>query len=390
MRSLISLVLSLSLILTFCAPANATAQTSAARFRSLSDPSIPPYIEDTLYQTLISKLDSEDYFIENVSAVYISQEYLDELAFNSRSNVFFGYTLASLEAQFQGNKYVFTLGENNETVVEPWVDYDDPFEKVIQNVAIGTGVILVCVTVSIVTAGTGAAACSMIFAVAAKGSAIGALSGAALGGVSAGIIKCVQTGNLNQALDAAILAGSEGYKWGAITGAISGGASEALALKGATLNGLTMNEAALIQRESGYPLSIIKEFHSLGEYQVYREAGLFPHMVNNKTALIRNIDFAQKDAYGRTNLERMLSGEAPLDPRGVSYELHHVGQKNDSVFAILTQSEHRGQGNFSRLHENLISSPVDHGVAFEKAKRDFWKDLGNTILTEDSYDYFHH
>ena len=349
MRSLISLVLSLSLILTFCAPANATAQTSAARFRSLSDPSIPPYIEDTLYQTLISELDSEDYFIENVSAVYISQEYLDELAFNSRSNVFFGYTLASLEAQFQGNKYVFTLGENNETVVEPWVDYDDPFEKVIQNVAIGTGVILVCVTVSIVTAGTGAVACSMIFAVAAKGSAIGALSGAALGGVSAGIIKCVQTGNLNQALDAAILAGSEGYKWGAITGAISGGASEALALKGATLNGLTMNEAALIQRESGYPLSIIKEFHSLSEYQVYREAGLFPHMVNNKTALIRNIDFAQKDAYGRTNLERMLSGEAPLDPRGVSYELHHVGQKNDSVFAILTQSEHRGQGYFSKL-----------------------------------------
>lgn len=59
----------------------------------------------------MSDLDSSDYFVENVQAVYISQEYLDELAFNSQENVYFGYTLSELNAQFQGEKYIFTLGE---------------------------------------------------------------------------------------------------------------------------------------------------------------------------------------------------------------------------------------------------------------------------------------
>ena len=47
------------------------------------------------------------------------KEYLDELAFNSQENVYFGYTLSELNAQFQGEKYIFTLGENNETVAVP-------------------------------------------------------------------------------------------------------------------------------------------------------------------------------------------------------------------------------------------------------------------------------
>ena len=62
------------------------------------------YIEDTLYESLVSELDSEDYFVENVTAIYISQDYLDELEYNSKANVFFGYTLNGLEAQFEGNK----------------------------------------------------------------------------------------------------------------------------------------------------------------------------------------------------------------------------------------------------------------------------------------------
>ena len=79
------------------------------------------------------------------------------------------------------------------------------------------------------------------------GKTVMALSGGAMGGISAGIVTGVQTGDMEQALKAAALAGSEGYKWGAITGVISGGASEAMALKGATTSGLTMNQAATIQ-----------------------------------------------------------------------------------------------------------------------------------------------
>ena len=382
MRKWISLALSLVLVINVSFMSNGYAKDAADHpdFMSLDDPALRTYIEDTLYESLVSELDSEDCFVENVSAIYISQDYLDELEFNSRANVFFGYTMSELESQFQGNKYVFTLGENNETVVEPWEDYVDPLGKVIHNVAVGTGVILVCVTVSVVTAGTGAYACSMIFAMAAKGSAIGALSGGALGAVSAGAVKLVQTGNVNEAFDAALIGGSEGYKWGAITGAISGGAGEAIALKGATLNGLTLNEAAWIQKKSGYPLSLIKEFHSVREFEIYQESGLFPYLVDGKVAMIREINMTQQDAYGRTNLERMLRGEAPLDPDGISYELHHVGQKSDSVLAILTRSEYRGEGNFTDLHDNLISSVVDHGSSWEAQKSNFWKNYGNLLL----------
>jgi len=317
--------------------------------------------------------------VENVSAVYISQEYIDELAYNSQANVFFGYTLAELDQQFQGEKYIFTLGKNNETTVEPWTDYDDTYDRIIHNVAVGTGLILVCVTVSVVTGGAGAPACSMIFAMAAKGGAIGALSGAAFGGVSAGIVKGIETGNMEEALKSAALAGSESFKWGAICGAVSGGVNEAVALKGATLNGLTMNQAAIIQKESGYPLSIIKEFHSLEEYNIYRKAGLTPKLIDGRTALIREIDLNKTDAYGKTNLERMANGNPALDSEGISFEVHHVGQKNDSIFAVLTRNEHRGQGNFAKVHGNLRSSDVDHGAAFEAAKKKFWMELAKQL-----------
>ena len=74
---------------------------------------------------------------------------------------------------------------------------------------------------------------------------------------------------MNEALEAAALSGSEGYKWGAIIGSITGGTKEAFVLNAATKNGLTMSEAAIIQRESGLPMDVITQFHSMDEYLVY-------------------------------------------------------------------------------------------------------------------------
>lgn len=370
MKRIISIVLTLMLISVGC-----LAEENSEQFKGLNDPELLPYMEDTIYQAVVDSLNSDEYFVENVSAIYISDEYLEELAFNSQANIYFGFTLDELEQQFQGERYVFTLSDTNETTVKPWEPYVNPMDKVIENVAVGTGVILICVTVSVVSAGAGAPAMCMIFAVAAKTGTVAALSGGAIGAAAGGIVEYIQTGDVNKALTAAAVKGSEGYKWGAITGAVSGGAGEAIALKGATMSGLTMNEAATIQMESEYPLSLIKEFHSIDEYNVYKEAGLKPSMIGNRRALIRDIDWNYRDGFGRTNLERIATGENPLDPTGIPYEVHHVGQKNDSVFAILTQAEHRGEGNFRMLHENLRSSVVDHGADFAKEKVAFWKNL---------------
>lgn len=324
MKKLCSLLLALVLL------AGCALGESAPEFRRMGDAALLPYLENSLYEQLVSDLDSSDYFVENVQAVYISQEYLDELAFNSQENVYFGYTLSELNAQFQGEKYIFTLGENNETVAVPWTDYDDAYDRVIRNVAIGTGVILVCVTVSVVSAGVGAPAVSMIFAMAAKDSAVHGLLDAAKSGVPAFIATAVRTGDMQQAAREAALAGSEDFKWGAISGSISGGVTEAVGLKGATLNGLSMNE------------------------------------------------------MGNTNLTRMQQGLAALDPAtGEAYQLHHIGQKMDSTLAILTRAEHMQNGNNEIWHIFGKSSEIDHKV-FAKQREAFWKYMAN-LLTQGEF-----
>ena len=353
-------------------------------FSDLNDVNLLVYLEDSIYSEIVTALNSEDYFVENVNAIYISKEYLEEVAYNSQENIYFGYTLSELDSYFQGTRYVFTLGDDGQTVVTEFQKYDDTYDQILKNVAIGTGVILVCVTVSIVTYGAGAPAVSMIFAASAKTGTIMALSSGVFSGVSAGVVKGIETGDLNESMKAAALAGSEGFKWGAISGTIAGGSGEAIALKGATLNGLTMNEAALIQRESKLPLEFIKNFHSMDEYTVLKNAGLTLSKVNGRMALTQNIDwdFIGDIEDGRTNAQRVIDGLAPLDQSGKSYELHHIGQMSDSPLAILTNLQHKS--NYSVLHANTGStaSNIDRNL-FAKQRQDFWKALLEMSLKGD-------
>ncbi|MBR2835966.1 MAG: hypothetical protein IKE43_09715 [Coriobacteriales bacterium] len=347
----------------------------------LNDADLLRYMEDSIYDELVAELDSDEYFVENIDTVYLSKEYLDELAYNSQANIYFGYTLAELEEAFQGTKYVFTLGEDGTTTVIPFEGYDDTYDQIIRNVAIGTGVILICITISVVTAGAGASVISAIFAVSAKTGTIAALSSGAISGIAAGICTGIQTQDFDSAIKAAGLAASEGFMWGAIIGAATGAFTEASAykviydgLKGAKLRGLTLKEAALIQRESKYPLDVIKQFTSMEEYRVYKNAGLTPKIINGKTALIREIDPNIVDEYGRTNLWRMEHKMPALDSSGKPYELHHIGQQTDSTLAILTQEEHRLGESYRILHP-LKESEVDHGNAWIKQREEFWKTI---------------
>ena len=315
-------------------------------FTGLSDPTLLRYVEDTVYASILTGLNSDEYFVENVSAVYVSKEYLDELEYNSQENIYFGYTLSELYEEFEGTKFVFTLGEDGQTAVKAFEAYDDTYDRVLRNVAIGTGVILLCVTVSVVTAGVGApAAVSVIFAASAKSATIFALSGGVFSGVVQGAITGIQTKDFDQSLKAAALAGSEGFMWGAVTGAITGGAQTAIALKGATTNGLTMSQAATIQKETGYPLDIVKQFHNMDEAKAFTEIGLKPSIINGRSTLIRNdIDLDLLDDFGRNNLTRMENGLNPIykDATGQikSFEWHHVGQRSEGTLALLTQAEH--------------------------------------------------
>jgi len=392
MKRIIAILLSCLILLTGCTPSTTSSNNSTTNppvdsetpsnaesiepekeieFTDLSDPMLLSYVEENVYGELVQTLNTGEYFVENVSAVYISNEYLEEVAYNSQSNIYFGFTLAELDEYFQGSKYVFTLGDDGQTTVRPFEAYDDTYDRVIKNVAIGTGVILVCVTVSAVTS-VGAPAISLIFAASAKSGTCFALSSGTFSALAAGFVTGLETKNFDEAMKAAALAGSEGFKWGAITGVFDGGVSQAVALKGASLNGLTMNQAAQIQRESGLPLAFIKSFHSVDEYNVYKTANLQLTKVNGKWAYTQAIDWDLIDSKGRTNYQRVDDGLAPIDATGKSYELHHIGQMDDSPLAILSNTEHHG--NYSVLHKNTGSSPsnIDR-EEFSVIKEAFWK-----------------
>lgn len=252
MKRLLALILAFSLILSGCniqAPETKEPDSTTtiedtmqeytelsdeeieSQFKSLNDPVLLQYVEDSMYQSMTLEFNSDDYIVEDVSAIYISKEYIEELEYNSQENVFFGYTLDEVSKQFDRGKYVFTLADNGTTAVQPFEDYDDTYEKVLKNVAIGTGVILVCVTVSVVTAGAGMPAVSMVFAASAKTGATMALSSGGMGVATAGIVTAIQTGDVEQTIDAAALAGSEAFKWGAISGVVAGGVEKVVTMK---------------------------------------------------------------------------------------------------------------------------------------------------------------
>lgn len=399
MKRMIALLLAFTLMLTGCTQTATQSPSSEAteehadsvtvvpvewieaqpEYDSLSDEDLLPYVESLVYREAVQSLDSEEYFVENVSAVYISKEYLDEVAFNSQSNIYFGYTLAELDELFQGTRYIFTLGDDGNTTVEELQTIeDDSTETMLKNVAIGSGVILVCVTVSVVSGGAGAPAVSMIFAASATTAKSLAVSSAAFGGISAGITRGIETGDFGEAMEAAAMGATEGFKWGAISGAVLGGVGQGTSLYGAAKQTkFTMNEYAKIQQETGYPLDVIKQFHTMDEYQAFRNADLKPYMVGDKTALVKtDIDLTRIDAKGRTNLERMKQGLAPQDSNGVSYELHHVGQKKDGTLAILSQTEHDNPAIHGFLEKTEAHAA---GTNWNAERQAFWKAFAKLV-----------
>ena len=230
----------------------ASSKSTVPEFASTDDPKLLRYMEDSIYANLEEGFSSDDYVIENVTAVYIpsvSDEYKQELAYNSQENIYFGYTLSELDQQFQGTRYVFTTDEDGNTTVKEFEAYDDAYDQAIKNVAVGTGVVLICVTVSVISSGVGAAPVCAVFAAAAKTGTIAAVSSGVISGATAGAVKAYETGgDMKAVAREAALKGSEGFKWGAITGALAGGIGEANTLRNASKAAEAAKEGATVAR----------------------------------------------------------------------------------------------------------------------------------------------
>lgn len=372
-----------------------TAEEDSTYFQTTIDPSeftgpsdinFLQYVKDATYAEAVKNLNSTEYIVENVEVTYISPEYIAELEYNSKVNIYFGHTEEDLAKQFDGEQVVFTMDDKGQTSVEKFVPngkgLDPTYRKALIKTGIGVGVILVCVVVSVATKGA-APAVAAVFAFSAKSAAIGGAVAGTTSGVLAGAVEGFRNKNFDRAAKAAADSGADSFMWSSIICAITGGVSELSFLsKVSKATKLSMNEVAIIQKESALPLEVIKKLNSMKEYEVLKNANLktTEMNINGKTHsfLTRKIDWSYIDPStitaenpkGLTNLQLALRGNAPFDPTGKRYQLHHVGQHADTVFAVLRDEEHK-----------LIPTP-DVGVdrsGFDALRKAFWKKIGELV-----------
>ena len=88
------------------------------------------------------------------------------------------------------------------------------------------------------------------------------------------------------------------------------------------------------------------------------------------------IDAALVDARGRTNLQRMQGGLAPIGPDGKSLNLHHTIQTADGPLAEMTATFHQQNSKVIHINPNTIPSGIDRR-AFDVFRRDYWINRAN-------------
>lgn len=143
-------------------------------------------------------------------------------------------------------------------------------------------------------------------------------------------------------------------------------------------------EKEKIAEKSNYSNEVNEKIRSVEELEVYQNEGLVESTVNDRTVLKdTSINPDLIDEKGRTNLERMEKGLAPIDENGKPYNLHHIGQNADSPLAELKDGVHKK--NDAILHDKSKPTEV-HGenssVNWDKERSEHWKARAEEIKAE--------
>ena len=156
---------------------------------------------------------------------------------------------------------------------------------------------------------------------------------------------------------------------------------------------MTPQEINTLKQRTGWCDEIVNCIGSMAEANIYIRAGLQARKIGGRWALCRtNINWAdysiRRNTWLKTSTQKRLKdydrwaeynnadligeGFPPRDPNGDPYELHHIGQQQDSPFAELTWTEHMGAGNNPILHKVGKESEIDRGQ-FDHEKTAYWK-----------------
>ena len=372
MKRFLALLLLVSLVVSGCASGNKTTKNEKKEIQ-LNDSKQIEALEDQVYKQAIESI-GDGYVVDKVDAVYIPEEYIEELEYNSKENDYFGYKISKLNKKYKNCNFVFTVGDKGNTVVKKFEAYDDTMDNIIRDVAIGSGVILVCVVITAVSGGVGAPAVASVFAIAAKGATSFAISSAVIDGSLSGITTAMKTnGNIDAVKKSFAKNAAKGFKWGAITGAVTAGTGKFLSLKSMTKGGLKIGQVAKIQKETKWSRETISSIRSMDEYRLFK--GAKEMTINGKRVLVTTKVYPrfQSTLHGKivTNAQRMEKGYSPLNPKtGKEIELHHIGQENDSTLAMMTSEKHNKYSKI--LHDNRRVSSIDR-TKFKVVRKKIWK-----------------
>ncbi len=89
-----------------------------------------------------------------------------------------------------------------------------------------------------------------------------------------------------------------------------------------------------------------------------------------------DIDFGYRDATGRTNLDRMKDGNAPIGNDGQPIQLHHVLQKESGPMAEVREITHK---EYHRILHGLVASggsfrnDKDLAKQYANFKKKYWR-----------------
>ncbi len=102
--------------------------------------------------------------------------------------------------------------------------------------------------------------------------------------------------------------------------------------------------------------------------------------VNGKKVIRDNGTFDPEaiDKQGRTNIQRMEPGLAPIGTDGKSVNIHHIDQTDTGPVKEITATEH--QKSYSILHENTgqLPSNINRGE-FNKWHKGYWEWRSNNL-----------
>lgn len=129
----------------------------------------------------------------------------------------------------------------------------------------------------------------------------------------------------------------------------------------------------LLDEFSPYSEQITPYIRTTQELSVYTQNGLRESSILDRPCLQSKINPEATDAMGRTNIERMAAGRAPIDENGDPVNLHHIGQREQSPLAELPDRVHKQYD--AVLHDKTIPTEV-HGLGnnWNEERSQYWRE----------------